>query len=91
MVLSAAPDVPNQTFDRQHRLREGSGRIVHYRQTDDAGGGSGGAMATIEGRLDIGPHTIFLSCSDQNESVLNPDWCFDHLGTLELIPPASGG
>lgn len=83
--------VKNRQFarpDREYRLR--SGRIVNYHRTDDAGAGSGGAMATIEGEFEVGLHTLFLYCSDQSEWTLYPDWCLEHLETLELIPAPSG-
>jgi hypothetical protein len=88
MVLSAVQDGQVPSPDRKHRLRNGG--IVNYHRTDDAGGGSGGSMATIEGQLQIGLYTLFLYCSDQSEWALFPDWCFDHLDTLELLPGASG-
>ena len=88
MVLRAAQDRQVPSPDRKHRLRNGS--IVDYHRTDDAGGGSGGAMATIEGQLQIGLYTLFLYCSDQSEWTLLPDWCLEHLDTLELLPVASG-
>ena len=90
MVLSAVPDRPDRSFDRQHRLRNGSDRVIRYRKTDDAGGGSGGGMATIDGEFEVGLYTLFLYCSDQSEWALYPDWCLDHLDTLELVPAAPG-
>jgi hypothetical protein len=88
MELGSAPPRPQPSPDRQYRLRNGS--IVKYHKTDDAGGGSGGAMATIEGEFEIGLYTLFLYCSDQGEWALYPDWCLEHLETIELIPAPSG-
>ncbi len=89
MQISATPQRPLQTLDRQRRIGA-SGRVVRFRETSDAGGGSGGAMATIEGRFELGPVTLFLYCSDQGESALFPDWCLDHLDSLQLMPASSG-
>ena len=88
MELSSAPPRQMPSPDRQNRLRNGG--IVKYHKTNDAGGGSGGAMATIEGEFEIGLYTLFLYCSDQSEWALYPDWCLEHLETLELIPAPSG-
>ncbi|MET0277635.1 MAG: hypothetical protein ABW198_04805 [Pseudorhodoplanes sp.] len=89
-VLELASERPARwkSPDRQYRLRNGG--IVNYHETADSGGGSGGAMATIEGELEIGLYTLFLYCSDQSEWTLYPDWCLEHLQTLELIPAPSG-
>lgn len=88
MELTSTPPRAVPPPDRQYRLRNGS--VVKYHKTDDAGGGSGGAMATIEGEFAIGLYTLFLYCSDQSEWALYPDWCLEHLETLELIPAPSG-
>lgn len=87
MVLSATPQKSGQTLDRQYRLRGGT-RVVRYRQTDDDGGGSAGAMASIDGEFQVGPHTLFLSCSDQSEGSLDPAWCLEY---LETLLPADAG
>jgi hypothetical protein len=90
MVLSAVPEQPNRIYDRQYQLLKGAARALRYRRTDDAGGGSGGGMATIDGEFEVGLYTLFLYCSDQSEWALYPDWCIEYLETLELIPAPSG-
>lgn len=89
MILGAVPDGLRTTFDRQHRIR-GTERVLRYRKIGDAGGGSGGGIATIDGEFEIGLYKLFLYCSDQSEWTLYPDWCLEYLETLEPISAPSG-
>ncbi len=90
MILGTATDRPSRSLDRRYRLRNGSGNVVRYRQDDNAGSGSGGGLAQIEGEFEVGLYTLFLYCSDQGEWAQSPDWCLEYLETLELTPAPSG-
>lgn len=46
--------------------------------------------AAVDDDLDIGFYTLFLSCSDQGEFVVFPDWCGELLETRDLTPAPSG-
>ena len=90
LAFSIDPPRSGSSFDQEHKFRKGNIRVLRYRKTDDSGGGSGGAMATIEGEFEVGLYKLFLYCSDQSEWALYPEWCLEHLETLELIPAPSG-
>ena len=54
-------------------------------------GGTGTVSpSAVDDDLQIGLYTLFLSCSDQNEFVVFPDWCGEVLETRDLMPAPSG-
>ena len=46
--------------------------------------------APADDDLDVGLYTLFLSCADQSEFVVFPDWCGEILETRDLMPAPSG-
>ncbi len=46
--------------------------------------------AAADDDLEISFYNLFLSCSDQSEFVVFPDWCGEVLETRDLTPAPSG-
>ena len=57
-----------------------------YDVKDDVGGGSGGPIAELAGRLELGLLAISVTCTDQGEWGREPEWCVPFLGQLEILP-----
>lgn len=69
-----------------HTMALAGGRF-DYQIADDLGGGSGGPIGELTGRLAIGPRVLFVECTDQNElGDPHPDWCLPYLDRLEVVP-----
>ena len=62
-----------------------SGGWLSYRLDDDAGGGSGGPIAELNGVLEIGTIELAVTCTDQSEWGGDPEWCLPYVGRIELI------
>lgn len=62
-----------------------SGGRLSYRLDDDAGGGSGGPIAELNGILEIGTVELAVTCTDQSEWGGDPEWCLSYLGQIELV------
>jgi hypothetical protein len=75
--------VRSLSFDHVAQMHNG-GRLS-YSIDDDTGGGSGGPIAALTGRLEIGPLAIAITCTDQDELYRHPDWCLPYLDRLELV------
>ena len=62
-----------------------NGLRLEYSIDDNVGGGSGGTIAELKGRLEINGHVLSVLCTDQSEfSAPQADWCLSYLGQLEL-------
>ena len=64
-------------------LRNG-GRFT-YVVEENTGGGSGGPIAELTGRLELGLLTISVTCTAQNRGGREPAWCVPYLGNLEIL------
>ena len=73
---TAAPAVPKATTRRLP-----SGALLTYR-VRMTGGGSGGAEATLIGRLTFGTLALAVTCHSQAEFGLIGDWCVPYLGSM---------
>jgi len=61
-----------------------NGAVLRYNIDDDYGGGSGGAEAELKGRLEMGARALAVTCHDQSEWHLQPDWCVPYLHHLRI-------
>ena len=69
--------------DRTMALARGR---LDYQVTDNIGGGSGGPIGELTGRLTIGPRVLFVECTDQDGlGYTHPDWCLPYLDRLEVV------
>ena len=62
-----------------------SGGWLSYRLDDDAGGGSGGPIAELNGVLEVGAVELAVTCTDQSEWGGDPEWCLPYVGRIELV------
>jgi hypothetical protein len=62
-----------------------NGARLSYRIDDDTGGGSGGAIAELNGVLEIGAIEMVVTCTDQSEWGGDPEWCLPTLASIELV------
>jgi hypothetical protein len=81
--LEMTDAVRSSSFDHVAQLHNG-GRLS-YSIDDHSGEGSGGPIAALTGRLEIGPLVIAITCTDQDELFRRPDWCLPYLDRLELV------
>ncbi len=85
LTLATAPPEPGASADRDALLANGS--RFEYAVEDDIGGGSGGPIARLSGRLAIGAHVLSVTCTDQDEWSREPAWCRPYLARLEVVKP----
>ena len=62
-----------------------NGARLEYQVKDDTGGGSGGPVAELIGRMNIGPLVLSVRCTDQEKWGRAPAWCLPYLGRLEIL------
>ena len=62
-----------------------NGARLEYQVKDDTGGGSGGPVAALIGRMNIGLLVLSVRCTDQEKWGREPDWCLPYLGRLEIL------
>jgi len=67
-----------------HRLQMTSGSLLEFQVKDNTGGGSGGPIAELTGRMKVGMHVLSVLCTDQDELNREPDWCLPYLNSLEI-------
>jgi hypothetical protein len=85
LVISLAPNEAGSAIDRVERLR--GGNSLAYQIADDIGGGSGGSIAELKGRITVGDVQLFIECTDQHEWSRDPKWCVPLLDSLKPAPP----
>jgi hypothetical protein len=73
------------TFAKQTTLTDGL--RVRYNIDHDLGGGSGGTEGEIKGELDLHGKVFRLTCRDQDETRINPEWCLHYLPYLVAKGP----
>lgn len=76
-----------------HARHLASGFRLDYRVDEDAGGGSGGAEATLVGVIDLGPaatQRLAVTCGDQSEFTPDPTWCLELLERVTLFDGKAG-
>lgn len=83
LVIAAAPSGFRASYDRRVILANG-GRL-EFQIKDDVGGGSGGPIAELAGRMEIDSHVFSITCTDQDEFRRDPSWCLPYLGRLEIV------
>ena len=76
-LIGSAGAVGGKTTTR--RLASGA-TLTYAIQTNS--GGSGGAEATLTGRLGMGDVMLAVVCRSQGEYGVRGDWCLPYLGTL---------
>jgi hypothetical protein len=82
--IATASREPGANYDRQMAIA-GSGHL-EYQVTDNIGGGSGGPIGELTGRLKIGSRVLFIECTDQDGlGYTHPDWCLRYLDRLEIV------
>lgn len=81
LVLATAPR--EIVAGRKVLLRNGA--RLEYAIDDNTGGGSGGPIAALSGRMEIGAHALSVRCTDQDEGSREPDWCLRYLDRLEIV------
>lgn len=59
---------------------------LEYRGGGHTGGGSGGPIAELTGRMEIGPLVLTVSCTDRGTGAWarEPDWCLPYPDRLEI-------
>lgn len=63
-----------------------AGGRLDYQVTDNIGGGSGGPIGELTGRLQLGSRVLFVECTDQDGlGYTHPDWCLRYLDRLEIL------
>lgn len=63
-----------------------AGGRLDYQVTDNIGGGSGGPIGELTGRLQLGSRILFVECTDQDGlGYTHPDWCLPYLDRLEIV------
>jgi hypothetical protein len=68
------------------RMSLSSGGHLDYQVTDNIGGGSGGPIGELTGRLQIGSRILFVECTDQDGlGYTHPDWCLRYLERLDIV------
>jgi hypothetical protein len=83
LILAIIPHEPGMIYDRTAVTATG-GRLV-FQVKDNTGGGSGGPVAELTGRMDIGSIALSVTCTDQDEWSRKPDWCLPYLNRLEIV------
>lgn len=76
----ATADEPGAEFT--HRLQMTSGSLLEYQMKDNTGGGSGGPIAELTGRMKVGTHYLSVLCTDHDELDREPGWCLPYLNGL---------
>jgi hypothetical protein len=85
LELTARGQRGQDSFDRTYALVAG-GRL-DYRIEDNTGGGSGGPIAELSGRLRIADRELRLVCTEQDEIARRFDWCLAAISSLTLLAP----
>jgi hypothetical protein len=85
LIISLAPNEAGSAIDRVEKLRRGN--ILAYQTADDIGGGSGGPVAELIGRITVDDAQLFVTCTDQDEWSRDPKWCMPLLESLQRAPP----
>jgi len=63
-----------------------AGGRLDYQVTDNIGGGSGGPIGELTGRLQLGSRILLVECTDQDGlGYTHPDWCLPYLDRLEIV------
>lgn len=82
--IATAPREGGANHDRTMALADGR---LDYQVTDNIGGGSGGPIGELTGRLQLGSRILFVECTDQDGlGYTHPDWCLPYLDRLEIVP-----
>lgn len=84
LVISLEPNEAGSAIDRVERLR--GGNSLAYQIADNIGGGSGGPIAELKGRITVGDIQLFIECTDQDEWSRDPKWCVPLLESLKVAP-----
>ena len=79
-ITSAAIDVGDHP-----KVMLANGARLEYQVKDDTGGGSGGPVAELIGRMNIGSLVLSVRCTDQEKSGRESDWCLPYLSRLEIL------
>ena len=83
LILQTAPHGPGANYDKTMILTNGG--HLEYRTEDNTGGGSGGPVAELRGRMEVGSLILAVTCTDQDEGSREPDWCLPYLSGLEIV------
>jgi hypothetical protein len=84
LVISLQPNEAGSAIDRVTMLP--GGQSLAYQLADDIGGGSGGPIAELKGRITVDGARLFITCTDQDEWSRDPEWCVPWLGSLKRTP-----
>ena len=85
LELAAAQSEIGVRCDRTLSLASGS--VLRYSVTDNVGGGSGGPIAELSGRPEIGGRVLAVTCTDQDELSRMPDRCVPYLHHRKIADP----
>jgi Tse3 toxin immunity protein Tsi3 len=83
LIFTTAPVQPD-VGNRRRGVLANTG-ILEYAIEDNTGGGSGGPIAGLTGRIQIGSNAFTVKCTDQEEISREADWCLSYLNRLEII------
>jgi hypothetical protein len=83
MSLAPAPGEGEPAYSRSLTLA--SGAALAHDVKDGAGRRSGAPIAELAGRLRMGVRALAVSCRDQGDGPLEPDWCLPYLHHLKFL------
>ena len=87
--LTFSTDI-REAKDGLHRNENlANGGRLDYSVEDDTGGGSGGPIAELAGRMTIGSHVVSVTCTDQDEWDRDPQWCVSYIKSIAIIAKGS--
>jgi hypothetical protein len=85
LMISLEPNEAGSKIDQIRELPDG--KTLAFQLADDIGGGSGGPIAELKGRVQIDGTQLFVECTDQNELSRDPEWCVPLLASLKRGDP----
>ena len=83
VIATASKGFRASYYDRKVTLANG-GRL-EFQIRDNVGGGSGGLIAELAGRMQIDSDVFSITCTDQDELRRNPSWCLPLSGWLGIV------
>ena len=89
ILLSGSPISGDLEYSESIELA--SGATLDFSSDPHIGAGSGGVECGLSGILSFGKHRISVTCRDQGEWGMDPNWCIPYLHHLILNEKPPGG